>query len=68
MHIYLKSFIIIYFYFSIILASIDSFNNFTNHFKLHKKHIILFICFPITFVIELLIVILYKTYEKFIGF
>lgn len=68
MSIYLRSFLIIYFYFSIILAAIDSFNNFINNFKLKKYNIILFICFPITFIIETFIIILYKTYEKFIGF
>lgn len=68
MTIYLKIFIIIYFYCSIVLAAIDSFHNFTNHFKFNKKHIILFICFPITFVIEVFIITLYQTYEKFIGF
>lgn len=68
MNIYLRSFIIIYFYFSIVLAAIDSFNNFINHFKLKKSKIILFICFPITFIIEVFIFILYKTSEKIIKF
>ena len=68
MNIYLRSFIIIYFYFSIVLAAIDSFNNFINHFKLKKNKIILFICFPITFIIEVFIFTLYKTFEKIIKF
>lgn len=68
MDIYLRSFITVYFYFSIMLAAIDSFYNFINHFKLKKSKIILFICFPITFIIEAFIFTLYKTYEKFIGF
>lgn len=67
MNLFIRSFLVIYFYLSIVIAAINSFQNFLNNFVLTKKHIILYTLFPLTFIIELFIYILYKISIKIQG-
>lgn len=60
MNLFIKSFLVIYLYLSIIIAAINSFQNLLNNFILTKKHIILYTLFPLTFIIESFIYVLYK--------
>lgn len=61
---FIKNFLIVYFYASILLAALNSFNNFLNNFKTIKSKAILYVLFPLTCVIELFIYVLYKLSEK----
>ena len=60
MNLFFKGFLIIYFYLSIIIAAINSFQNFLNNFKITRKHILIYTLFPLTFIIESFIYALYK--------
>lgn len=59
MNLFVRSFLIIYFYLSIVIASINSFQNLLNNFVLTKKHLILYTLFPLTFIIESFIYVFY---------
>lgn len=58
-----RIFCVIYFYSSMVIASIDGFKNMLNDFKITKKQKLLYLFFPLTLVFELLMFIFYKTYK-----
>lgn len=58
-----RIFCVVYFYSSMVIASIDGFNNMVNDFKITRKQKILYIFFPLTLVFELLMFIFYKTHK-----
>ena len=61
---YLRVFLVIYFYTSLIIASIDGFNNMLSGFKLSKIQVVIYILFPLTLIIEVFMFILYTAHKK----